>query len=96
MEYVSAGRGAQSVNTQESEIGELINRVGAVNKRLADTINSMENTANRVLGSWPEADECSDCHAMPNGLIASFHHVLDLFERDVARAGDLENRLARL
>lgn len=96
MEYAANARGAQNVRTQTSEIEELINRVGAVNRRLGETINSMEETANRVLGAWPDNGENVECSPMPNGLISSFNHVLDLFERDVARANDLANRLARL
>lgn len=96
MEYAENTRGAQNVKTQTSEIEELINRVGAVNRRLGETINSMEETANRVLGSWPEEGESVECSPMPNGLISSFNHVLDLFERDVNRANALSNRLARL
>ena len=82
--------------TEVSEISSLIERVERAHKRLSETVNVMQATVDRVLGSLPEpADQ--DEYAVPtDNLINAFNAALDIFEADLERAKALANRLARL
>ena len=82
--------------TEVSEIESLIQRVERAHKGLNETVNVMQATADRVLGSLPEPAAQKE-HAAPTiSLIGAFNAALDIFEADLERAKALANRRARL
>lgn len=82
--------------TEVSEIESLIRRVERAHKGLTETVNVMQETVDRVLGSLPEPASQSEHANHSNNLISAFNSALDIFESDLDRAKALANRLARL
>jgi len=82
--------------TIANEMETLTERVAAMHKRVIETNQSLNDTADRLFGVEAQCGQAGGESPAPNGLIEQMQIALSIFERDIMACQAAANRLARL